>query len=428
MAAFLSQTELSRGGLKLFLSNDLGQPQDAAAVRWTVYSASGEQMSGKGLPAVKSTVGEYYAPWFTDVPGGSYRIEWEVEERACSTARVFRQDFFVVNPDMYTACGIIPSVVVGKGTYRYGQQLTQSDLTLFLKNDDGFLQDAYAVFWSIRDAAGRTVSARAFASRSDVGSYFAPWLVSAQESGDYQVFWEFQRDADGPLQSMVQGFYVLTTCPAFSIVLSPACCEPNPDSCTEVIQKKASPVFIVPCGSGFAEREPDFFACATSRPCAPCLPPAPVPPVMPNPSPSACCSYEIPRIVHIPTGVLPAGGAFTSQPQFPIPTGIRHVTFYITYTRGAPQGFAAFRLLWGNGQDEHQETVIDTEVQDDSLTAAQSMFLQNLEGPVPVDGLPVNFVLYVTVPGGSNRVRLLAAEKGMPGLPGTIGVTLTAST
>lgn len=36
MTIFLSQSELTKGGLKLFLSNDLGQSQDAASVRWTV--------------------------------------------------------------------------------------------------------------------------------------------------------------------------------------------------------------------------------------------------------------------------------------------------------------------------------------------------------------------------------------------------------
>lgn len=425
MGAFLSQTELSRGGLRLFLSNDLGQPQDAASVRWTVFSASGVRSSGSQLPAVKSSVGEYYAPWFTDVSGGSYRIDWEIQEQGCSPVRVFSQYFFVANPEMYTPCGVSPSVIVSKGTVKVGQQLGPGDLTLYLKNDSGFPQDAYAVFWSIVNSQGCTVAPRAFAGHDGTGSYFAPWLVSVYESGDYTVQWEFQQDVDSPLQQVVQEFYVLSTVPCFSIMLSPACCEPNPQSCTEVVQKRASPIFIVPCGPS-AQADPGFFACGSV--CAPCSPPAPVPPTMPNPSPQSCCAFEIPRVVHIPTGQLPANGAYTSQPQYPIPNGVRHITFYVTYTRGAPQGYAAFKLLWGNGSEEHQETVIDTEVQDDALTAAQSMFLQRLEGPVPVDGLPVSFVLYVTVPGGSNRVRLLAAEKGMPGIPGTLGVSLTAST
>jgi hypothetical protein len=429
MAAFLSQTELSRGGLKLFLSNDLGQAQDAASVRWTVYSASGSQMSGKGLPAVKTTVGEYYAPWFTDVSGGSYRIDWEVQEQNCALARTFSENFFVVNPEMYTACGISPSVVVGAGTFRIGQQLGAGDLTLFLRNDDGLLQNAYAVFWTIIGPTKCAVTPRSYAASSGTGSYFAPWLVAVYESGDYSVVWEFQQDADSPLQSTTHGFYVLSPVPSFQIVLSSTCCEPNPQSCTDFIQKRASPVFIVPCGSGFAEADPGFFACGSAaRTCAPCLPPAsPVP--MPNPSPQSCCAFEIPRIVHLATGQLPAGGAYTSQPQYPIPTGVRHITFYITYVRGAPGGQPVFKLLWGNGMEEIQETTLEQCDSNATMNSTlQSLLLQNLEGPVPTDGLPVNFVLYATVPGGSNRVRLIAAEKGMPGIPGTLGITLTAAT
>lgn len=429
MAAFLSQTELSRGGLRLFLSNDLGQPQDAASVRWTVFSASGDQVSGKGLPATKTTVGEYYAPWITDVVGGSYRIDWDIQEQHCFPARTISEYFFVVNPEMYTACGISSSVIVGHGTYRVGSQLGQGDLTLFLCNADGFPQDAYAVFWTIFNSSGCAVSPRSYAAQSGVGSYFAPWLVSVWESGDYRIVWEFQQDAESPLQSATQGFYVLSTVPSFSIVLSSSCCEPNPQSCTEVVQKRASTMYIIPCGSGFAEADPGFFACGSSRACAPCLPPAPPPPAMPNLPSSACCPFEIPRIVHLPLGQLPAGGAYTTQGQFPIPTGIRHITFYITYTRGAPGGQPVFKLLWGNGTEEIQETTLEhCDSNATTNSTLQALLLQSLEGPVPTDGMPMNFVLYVTVPGGSNRVRLVAAEKGMPGIPGTLGITLTAAT
>ena len=428
MTAFLSQTELSRGGLKLSLSNDLGQAQDAASVRWTVYSAAGSQASGRGLPAIKSMVGEYYAPWFTDVSGGSYRIDWEIQEQSCSAPRIISEYFFVVNPEMYTPCGISPSVVVGKGTFKVGSQLGAGDLPLYLSSD-GMPQDAYSVFWTIVGSNGCAVTSRAYAARSGIGSYFAPWLVAVQ-GGDYSILWEFQQDADSPLQSKTQGFYVLSPVPSFTIVLCSSCCEPNPQSCTEVVQTRASPVFIIPCGSGFSDVDPGFFQCgSSSRACAPCAPSMPIPPVMPNPSPDSCCAYEVPRVVHIPLGTLPAGGAYTSQPQYPIPTGVRHVTFYITYTRGAPGGQPVFKLLWGNGTEEIQETTL--EQCDNNATAnstLQSLLLQNLEGPVPSDGQPVNFVLYATVPGGSNRVRLIAAEKGVPGIPGVIGVTLTAAT
>jgi hypothetical protein len=128
------------------------------------------------------------------------------------------------------------------------------------------------------------------------------------------------------------------------------------------------------------------------------------------------------------TQPLPAGGAFTNQPSYVIPSGVRHVTFYLSYTRGFVNGFPVLRLLWGNGVEETQETLVDSDIT--VLTPAlssQNMFLQDLDGPIPQDDNPVNFILYVTVPGGSKTVRLLVAEKGVPGAPGTIGIALTAS-
>ena len=59
MTAFLIRSELSRNDLKLFLSNTEGYAADAFSVRWTVYSHDGIQISGKSLPAIRKTVGEF---------------------------------------------------------------------------------------------------------------------------------------------------------------------------------------------------------------------------------------------------------------------------------------------------------------------------------------------------------------------------------
>lgn len=394
MVAFLSQTELSRCGLKLFLNNDLGQPQDAASVRWTIYSMSGMQVSGRSLKAIKSTVGEYYAPWFTDVVGGSYRIDWEIGDYPCETSRIVSNYFFIINPDMYSICGMGESVEIGPGTFECGTQLGPDDLTLFLRNQDGLLQDAYAVFWKIVNLNGRPITQRKAATHSSVGSYYAPWLVTVT-AGNYNIVWEYQQDQNSPLQSSTQTFYVLSY--SSSSVFRSVCPGQSPQSCVGGVS------YI----SSVCRRDVS----------------------MPNIVIQSCCAFSIPRTIHIPTGPLPAGGVFTSQNQYPIPNAVRKIAFYITYTRGAVGGFAIFKLLWGNGTEEIQETIWDQDIQnDDSAHATQFLFLQNLEGPIPIDDVPLTFILYATLPGGSNRVRLLAAEKGVPGSPGIIGITLTAST
>lgn len=145
---------------------------------------------------------------------------------------------------------------------------------------------------------------------------------------------------------------------------------------------------------------------------------------------SSCrSSIEIPRTVHLSQTYLPANGEYTSQAIWPVPHGIRRVTFYISYARGLPGGYASFRLMWGNGVEEVQETLIDSESNFllTSIDVSQDLFLQDLSGPAPQNSDPVSFTIYATIPGGTTTVRLLAAEKGIPGAPGIVSITLTAS-
>jgi hypothetical protein len=100
----------------------------------------------------------------------------------------------------------------------------------------------------------------------------------------------------------------------------------------------------------------------------------------------------------------------------------------MTYTRGAAGGYPEYQLLWSNGVEETQETMIDMDFQVLSpSTVSQDMFLQNLSGPVPDTDDPMNSIFHVCVPGGATCVRLVAAEKGVTGAPGTLGITLTAA-
>lgn len=427
MPTFLSQQALSRGGLQLFLHNDLGQLQDASSVRWTVYSESGEAVSGRSLLAVRASVGEYYAPWLPDVPGGSYRVDWEIGDSCCgsSGSRVVTQWLYVIDPSMYVSCGRVLEAKPGPDAFVGNQLLGPSDLPLFLRNSDGLLQDAYAVFWTVVDRNGRAVTPKSAASQSGMGQYFAGWQVSVG-GGDYFISWEWQESQSAPLQSTLQPFTVIGSPGCGPVPISGLCesCIPAP-SCAPA-PSCIGPTFSVACPPAAVPESP----CATVwRGCAPCAaPPSGVPSGGSSCPPIYCPPVEVPRTVHIPIGSLPPAGAFTTQPRYQIPPFIRKITFYITYARSIPGGRATFKLLWGNGVDETQETVLDSDVQNDAVLATQNLLLQGLDGPVPPDDSPVSFVIYVSVPGGATTVRLLAAEKGAPGNPGTLGVTLTGST
>ncbi len=100
----------------------------------------------------------------------------------------------------------------------------------------------------------------------------------------------------------------------------------------------------------------------------------------------------------------------------------------MTYIRGADGGYPVYQLLWSNGVEETQETMIDMDFTIlDPSTVSQDMFLQNLSGPIPDSDNAVNSIFRVCVPGGATCVRLIAAEKGVIGTPGTLGITLTAA-
>lgn len=413
MPALLSRSLLSRGDLRLFLSNDEGYSQDAFEVRWTIYDLSGKAVSGYRLPATRSTTGEYYAPWYSDVSQGNYEIEWAYWVEPGSEPVLKREKLYVVDPGAWPN-QLAPKVVPAPGGLAYwmGMQLGRGDLPLFLLDENGLPATAYACYWTIYDVRGVPASDRSNGVLAAPGEYYAPLLVNLTP-GQYTVIWEFSRSAESPLESASLNFSVLG--PYIS-----SCRYPTGTACSvqpRMTQSSASSCSVIPssiiCGVVQSLSHSSFTIQSI--------------PVVAQ-APSTCCvSVDIPRTVHYAQSALPAGGAFTSQLPFPMPLGTKRVTFYITYTRAVPGGYAVFRLMWGNGTEEVQETVIDTDLYITQPVGTQSLLLQDLEGPVPVDGSPVSFTVYASVPGGATHVRLLAAERGMPGVPGTIKIVLTGS-
>src|SRR5512135_2539199 len=358
MAAFLVRSNLSRGDLQLFLSNSNGYAQDAASVKWTVYSRDGQQVSGRSLPAIRQQVGQYYAPWFTNVPNGNYKVVWEVTQEFGGPCVRHTEFIFVVDPSDYERCKLQPNDIPAPGQFTFlsGQGLGPGDLPLYLKNDSGFPQNAFAVFFTILDVAGNCLQPRTPAGNSGTGAYYAPYFVSLC-SGSYVVLWEWQSDQTTPLKSARAPFNVVNPGAPYSIVVPVLCASslflqncptPTRPLMTRVVYAASCDPCPGECKTGGCGASP--------LPCAPFIPGPIVPPIVPN----CPCVVEIPRAVHLNTQRLPPSGNFTNQAQYIIPPLVEDVTFYVTYARGAPGGYALLQLLWGNGQEEAQSTLIDT--------------------------------------------------------------------
>lgn len=229
MPSFLASSKVGKGELRLYLTNQNGYPQDAFDVRWTIYAIDGAQISGARLCAIKANTGEYYAPWEVVNNTGNYYIKWEwVEE--FGESEFTSENFFVVNLASYgPSCSISPDgyPAPGKFTYLSGSLLGPGDLPLYIKNDDGFPVDPFAIYWTIYNAAGGMISSKTPATRVAVGEYYASWLVSVF-SGDYAITWEWLEQSDSPLVAKTMRFSVVNVCSPYA---PPPCIYTYPCSC-----------------------------------------------------------------------------------------------------------------------------------------------------------------------------------------------------
>ena len=405
MSSFLIRHGLSKDGIKLCLSNEYGYASNADSVKWTILDSCGEIISGKSIPAINSSVGEYYAPFFTDTKNGNYSVYWEIQETNTSEPRVVIEPIFIIDPSSYSQLygKMKRSATPKRGgfTYPNGVKLGPYDLPLYLRNENGDLTDAFSVFWTIFDSCDKAISSRQSARSCDIGTYYAPWHVNAK-SGSYYVLWEFMEECDYPLKSIKEPFDVV-------------------DGSTPI---QTNSLYLDSSSKGNSCKMPYSMSPPT------CIP-YPHPPLHGSGQGNGCqgrcvgvCQghIEVPRTVHLPLGMLPASSGFTNQQAYPIPNGVINISFYVSYQWGAPGGCASFVVMWGDGTSEYQEAIIEN-----NIPGPQIMAFQNILGPVPPDGSMVGYVLYVSNPGGAKTVRLLANEAGNPGTPGIIGITLTAS-
>lgn len=402
--------------LRLVLRNDLGYLQDAHDVRWSIFYLDGRPASGARQTAVKDDTGQYRAPWSCVNSGGCYKVVWEYREESGGELNKVEQSFFVLDPSDFQCCpedcaGAEP--VPGCSTFVCGQALGPGDMPLYLKDSDGLPANAFAVFWSVIDERGCTVVPKQAATAgASVGEYYASWTVGLL-MGNYRIVWEWMDDADSPLSAKLMGFSVVCQPALFSVAGGQVCMIHLPSSCScgdlpPVVASPRCQVVVSPsCGT---------FACSSA-----------VGPVAPIVIVNSCCDFEVGRTVHLASQVLPAGGLFTSQAQYQIPPQVSRIVFYVTYTRGAPGGRSSVRLMLGNGTEESQSTMIDTDFSPSGPSATQDLFLNVLRGPAPDDDNPVTFNIEVSVAGGIRTARVLIAESGVPAAPGTAQITLTAS-
>jgi len=430
LPVFLSKSDLSRDSLCLNLTNDLGQYSDASDVKWTIYSSSGSLISGMSLPAIKKSPGRYYAPWRVPEVSGSYSIVWEFVEWPECVVKSITESIYVLDPSSYSCLGFRGTDAPAPSTMVFVAPCwtSQNDLTATFKDDGGAFQDPYAVYWTLYASNGFQVYPRSIARKSSVGNYYAQTLIPG--SGDFYVSWEWQDTLDSPINSMKRNFSAISSrgSDKYTIIQG---CYPQMIIDEDPFCFVDASINLSGFGSscGYSPNNPDSSACCfvTKTNQADCS--FPLPPAPPVDDMSSCCSFEISRSVHIPSSVLPSSGAYTSQSSYQIGTSIRKVTYYIKYTRSAEGGRPAFRLMWSNGTEEVQETVLDIDVQNCTpYSQAQGLFQQQLLGPIPEDSNPIDFIIYATVPGGAKSTRLLAKEHGTPGTPGTIFVTMTSST
>jgi hypothetical protein len=129
---------------------------------------------------------------------------------------------------------------------------------------------------------------------------------------------------------------------------------------------------------------------------------------------------------------LPAAGAWTATAPYIFPvSGIREVTAWCKYTRGAVNGRAALQINWPTSMDGlsgagvvGQEIVLDQTLAVSQPFDNQAIYMQNVYGPIPSGAGAIWYAVAIRVPQGVVGVQLLAAEIGVVGTPGLLQITL----
>lgn len=137
-------------------------------------------------------------------------------------------------------------------------------------------------------------------------------------------------------------------------------------------------------------------------------------------------SLPVPRTVHLASQALPALGLFTNQDYFSLPSAAETLNYWITYTRGVAGGYPKVQVQWGNGDEESSELVFDeSSLATSGPIGSVNLYVEQLLLPPPNSAGALSMLLSVDVPAGATVARLIVAEAGQVGSPGTIAVTYT---
>lgn len=157
-----------------------------------------------------------------------------------------------------------------------------------------------------------------------------------------------------------------------------------------------------------------------------------------NPGPSGVrprlpgSTYMADRATHIASAALPAAGAFTAQAMESLPAGAKQLHMLVTYTRGAVGGYPVFRMQWGTDEDTtdgYHELIRDLSQFVGSGAVGQApTYIEEIPGPIPDNASALKYVLSFNVPYGATKFRLIGAEEGVTGTPGTVAVDYVGGT
>jgi len=140
-------------------------------------------------------------------------------------------------------------------------------------------------------------------------------------------------------------------------------------------------------------------------------------------------TLALPITTHLTSAALPGSGAYTNQSVLNLVTAQTTVTAIVTYTRGTSGGFPRFKPMWTFASTEAQATTLEGTI--DNTTSPplgiQQLDMWAINGPKPADGTSISFTLSFDVQQGATAFRLLAAEAGQTGTPGTCAILLSGS-
>jgi hypothetical protein len=124
--------------------------------------------------------------------------------------------------------------------------------------------------------------------------------------------------------------------------------------------------------------------------------------------------------------VLPAAGAWTSQPPYNIPPGIRRLRFFVAYQGATLTSGVQYRLRWGDGTALYSEQVVDSAIATSGFQGFQTSYDLVIRRPT-TETEESRFVVEVEVEGGATQVVLELAEYGDVSDPGMAGIMVAGS-